>query len=84
MCLGWHRDVRRVCPDELGHITLSTNIYLTSNTNNGASKLYRSNKMESSITSNNLARFLAWGLPAFQTVAVVVARLVDADELLGK
>lgn len=25
----------------------------------------------------------AWGLPALQTVAVLVARLVDAEELLG-
>lgn len=25
----------------------------------------------------------AWGIPALQTVAVLVARFVDADELLG-
>uniref|UniRef100_T1H1E4 Frizzled/Smoothened 7TM domain-containing protein n=1 Tax=Megaselia scalaris TaxID=36166 RepID=T1H1E4_MEGSC len=31
---------------------------------------------------NNLAQLAAWGLPAVQTVAVLVARVVDADELL--
>lgn len=32
----------------------------------------------------SLTQLAAWGLPALQTVAVLVARLVDADELLGK
>lgn len=36
------------------------------------------------IMQSNLASFIAWGLPAFQTAAVIVARLVDADELIGK
>lgn len=31
-----------------------------------------------------LAKFTAWGIPALQTVAVLVARFVDADELLGE
>ncbi|XP_065364535.1 frizzled-4 [Calliphora vicina] len=85
LCLGWHRDVRRVSPDSLGHITLGTNVYPTLNTNSGTTKLSRTSagKMENSITSSNLAKFLAWGLPAFQTAAVIVTRLVDADELLG-
>lgn len=32
---------------------------------------------------SSLTQLAAWGLPALQTVAVLVARLVDADELLG-
>ena len=27
---------------------------------------------------------VAWGLPAIQTIIALAARLVDADELLGK
>lgn len=34
-------------------------------------------------THGNLTLLAAWGLPALQTVAVLVTRLVDADELLG-
>lgn len=73
-------------PDSLGHVTLGLNSYPTFNSNSGITKGPRSNSgnIENSITSSNLARFLAWGLPAFQTAAVIVARLVDADELLGK
>lgn len=86
LCLGWHRNVRRVSPDSLGHVTLGMNSYPTFNSNNGITKGSRTNsgKTENNITTSNLARFLAWGLPAFQTAAVIVARLVDADELLGK
>ncbi|XP_037828859.1 frizzled-4 isoform X1 [Lucilia sericata] len=81
LCLGWHRDVRRISPDSLGHMTLGTNVYPSLNNSSVTTKLSR--KIDNSITSSNLARFLAWGLPAFQTAAVIVARLVDADELLG-
>lgn len=86
LCLGWHRNVRSFSPDELGHMSLNTNVYSTLNLNSSAGKTSRPNvtNTDRNITSNNLARFLAWGLPAFQTAAVIVARLVDADELLGK
>uniref|UniRef100_A0A8D8FCJ9 Frizzled-4 n=1 Tax=Culex pipiens TaxID=7175 RepID=A0A8D8FCJ9_CULPI len=39
-------------------------------------------KSESSY--NTLFQLAAWGLPALQTVVVLVVRLVDADELFGK
>lgn len=32
---------------------------------------------------NSVTQLAAWGLPALQTVSVLVVRLVDADELLG-
>lgn len=32
----------------------------------------------------NYNTLIAWGIPALQTVAVLVARFVDADELLGE
>lgn len=32
----------------------------------------------------SLTHAVAWGLPAVQTVIVVMAQLVDADELLGE
>lgn len=32
----------------------------------------------------SLTHLVAWGLPVVQTVAVIMAQLVDADELLGK
>lgn len=35
-------------------------------------------------TYSSLTQLAAWGVPAIQTVTVLVARLVDADELLGK
>ncbi|EDV73626.1 frizzled, partial [Culex quinquefasciatus] len=38
-------------------------------------------KSESSY--NTLFQLAAWGLPALQTVVVLVVRLVDADELFG-
>lgn len=37
-----------------------------------------------STTYSTLVRLTAWGVPALQTVAVLVARFVDADELLGE
>lgn len=33
---------------------------------------------------SNYNTLIAWGIPALQTVAVLVARFVDADELLGE
>ncbi|XP_073835643.1 frizzled 4 isoform X1 [Musca autumnalis] len=81
LCLGWHRDVRRNSPDTINHISFVGNGYA----NHNGSKGYRVNahRVDDSITTSNLARFLAWGLPAFQTAAVIVARIIDADELLG-
>lgn len=86
LCLGWHRDVRRNSPELMTHMSIGGNSCITANTSNGTLKTYRTYlyKTDNSITSSNLARFLAWGLPAFQTVAVIVARIIDADELLGK
>lgn len=80
--MGWHRDVRRQSPDSQGHITLGSIYSAKSATKSG--RTCTNSKLESNITGSTLARFLAWGLPAFQTAAVIVARMVDADELLGK
>jgi len=54
--------------------------------NFGGSPAKRSNikAAQQDLTQNNFVCFVAWGLPAFQTAAVIVARFVDADELLGK
>ncbi|XP_061389974.1 frizzled-4 [Musca vetustissima] len=85
LSLGWHRDVRRNSPDTINQISLDGNAYTNHNGGNSKMKTYRanSNKADDSIITSNLARFLAWGLPAFQTAAVIVARIIDADELLG-
>lgn len=67
-------------------MALDANVYPSPTASNGIIKTSRVNPIlikRSIITNSNLARFLAWGLPAFQTAAVIVARLVDADEFLG-
>lgn len=35
-------------------------------------------------TYSSLTQLTAWGLPALQTLLVLVTRLVDADELIGE
>lgn len=35
-------------------------------------------------TYSSLTQLTAWGLPAIQTLLVLVTRLVDADELIGE
>lgn len=35
-------------------------------------------------TYSSLTQLTAWGLPAIQTLLVLVTRLVDADELMGE
>lgn len=40
--------------------------------------------MNSGSQYSNYDTLIAWGIPALQTVAVLVARFVDADELLGE
>ncbi|KXJ81067.1 hypothetical protein RP20_CCG021252 [Aedes albopictus] len=50
--------------------------------NNDLSGDPHAEKSESSY--NTLFQLAAWGLPALQTVIVLVVRLVDADELFGK
>ncbi|XP_068158435.1 LOW QUALITY PROTEIN: frizzled-4 [Drosophila tropicalis] len=74
LCLGWHRDVRRHSPDNKGHIAIPSS-------SNPSALTKRSAQQD--LAANNFVCFLAWGLPAFQTAAVIVGRLVDADELLG-
>ncbi|XP_058978948.1 frizzled-4-like isoform X2 [Musca domestica] len=85
LSLGWHRDVRRNSPDSMNQISPDGNGYTNPIAVNSQVKAYRANlnKVSKSIVTSNLARFLAWGLPAFQTAAVIVARIIDADELLG-
>ncbi|XP_017116333.1 frizzled-4 [Drosophila elegans] len=78
LCLGWHRDIRRHSPDSKGHVAIPSNF--------AGSPAKRSNakaNAQQDLTQNNFVCFVAWGLPAFQTAAVLVARFVDADELLG-
>ncbi|KAH8343029.1 hypothetical protein KR059_003932 [Drosophila kikkawai] len=76
LCLGWHRDIRRHSPDAKGHVAIIPNAATSSSSSNYAKR--------QDLTQNNFVCFVAWGLPAFQTAAVIVARYVDADELLGK
>ncbi|KAH8421423.1 hypothetical protein KR009_006359, partial [Drosophila setifemur] len=77
LCLGWHRDIRRHSPDSKGHVAIPSNF--------AGSPAKRSNakNVQQELAQNNFVCFVAWGLPAFQTAAVIVARFVDADELLG-
>ncbi|EDW62842.1 frizzled-4 [Drosophila virilis] len=70
LCLGWHRDIRRNSPDTKGHVALP-------------GKRHGGSTAQQDLARNNFVCFVAWGLPAFQTAAVIVMRLVDADELLG-
>lgn len=87
LCLTWHRDVRRINPEDL--IPLSAGNSGTFTDVNQCEirrrRLTSSDKRNVNLTimQSNLASFIAWGLPAFQTAAVIVARLVDADELIG-
>ncbi|EDV34483.2 uncharacterized protein Dana_GF20940 [Drosophila ananassae] len=73
LCLGWHRDIRRHSPDSKGHVAIPSPAKRTSAAKNAQQEL----------AQNNFVCFVAWGLPAFQTAAVLVFRYVDADELLG-
>ncbi|BFG02527.1 frizzled-4 [Drosophila madeirensis] len=72
LCLGWHRDIRRHSPDAKGHVVIPVSHRL-------AAKV----SAHQNLAQNNFVCFVAWGLPAFQTAAVIVFRYVDADELLG-
>lgn len=78
LSLGWHRDIRRNSPDTKGHIALPS-AGAKRGGGNGATST-----AQQDLARNNFVCFVAWGLPAFQTAAVIVMRLVDADELLGK
>ncbi|XP_075155586.1 frizzled 4 [Haematobia irritans] len=85
LCLGWHRDVRRNSQDTINSLNAG-DVYNNVNTSSVTMKSYRGKnvyKTNGNITTSNLAKFMAWGLPAFQTAAVIVARIIDADELLG-
>ncbi|XP_012162964.1 frizzled-4 [Ceratitis capitata] len=87
LCLTWHRDVRRIDPEDLECFSTESSTTFTNLNNSTARRghLTNNNKRDEnlSIMQSNLASFMAWGLPAFQTAAVIVARLVDADELIG-
>lgn len=74
LCLGWHRDIRRHSPDSKGHVAIPSPAKRSSAAKNAQQEL----------AQNNFVCFVAWGLPAFQTAAVLVFRYVDADELLGE
>lgn len=77
LCLEWHRGIRRARSDINEPAVVSTS---NNNNNNNNNKLSKNKKNE---TFSTLSQLAAWGLPALQTVAVLVARNVDADELLG-
>ncbi|XP_060661866.1 frizzled-4 [Drosophila nasuta] len=79
LCLGWHRDIRRNSPDTKGHIALPAKRHGQGGGGGGGS----ANTAQQDLARNNFVCFVAWGLPAFQTAAVIAMRLVDADELLG-
>lgn len=78
LCLGWHRDIRRHSPDSKGHVVIPSNF------GGSPAKRNSAKTAQQDLTQNNFVCFVAWGLPAFQTAAVIVARFVDADELLGE
>lgn len=82
--MEWHRGIRRTRIDfNEPTIIGSTNGIGNSKANNNGSVAI-TNKKVNTESFSNLAQLAAWGLPAVQTVAVLVARVVDADELLGK
>ena len=86
LCLDWHRSVRRLSPEAQAHMLMVNG----SNSQNKHQQQPRNNnidyqaKRSENVTQSNFAHFVAWGLPAFQTAAVIVSDLVDSDELLGK
>lgn len=90
LCLGWHCNVRRQNLDTIESSAFDTAFLNAKSTGNSSlrnSVVVTGGKTvcpHQDITRHNLARFLGWGLPAFQTAAVIIARLVDADELIGK
>lgn len=82
--MEWHRGIRRTRIDfNEPTIIGSTNGIGNSKANNNGSVAI-TNKKVNTESFSNLAQLAAWGLPAVQTVAVLIARVVDADELLGK
>ena len=90
MCLEWHRGIRRTRNDfnesptasspPLPPPSQSSSSAAATTTNNKSNTVTHKNKDN----YTNLAQLAAWGLPALQTGAVLVARLVDADELFGE
>ncbi|XP_067638133.1 frizzled-4 isoform X2 [Eurosta solidaginis] len=87
LCLNWHRDVRRINPEDLECFSIE-NLSIRSELHKRIAKkshLTKNGKRNENlaIMDSSLASFAAWGIPAFQTAAVIVARLVDADELFG-
>jgi frizzled 4 len=68
LCYKWNLSVRRFCSN-LSAASINNN-------NDGGT--------EKDSSYGFLIQLIAWGLPAVQTIAVLIARLVDADELLGK
>lgn len=82
--MKWHCNVRR------GHRIDAPPMISSANGDGGGAAVAAAvmvgeknhNKYDASYSS--LTQLAAWGLPALQTVAVLAARLVDADELLGK
>lgn len=57
-------------------------LMMANNNNNGLTKIAPNSNGTAQYTNYNT--LIAWGIPALQTVAVLVARFVDADELLGE
>lgn len=51
---------------------------------NGLTKTAGLNSSSGGAQYTNYNTLIAWGIPALQTVAVLLARFVDADELLGE
>lgn len=57
-------------------------LMMANNNNNALTKIAPNGNGTAQYTNYNT--LIAWGIPALQTVAVLVARFVDADELLGE
>ncbi|XP_055376662.1 frizzled-4 [Condylostylus longicornis] len=83
LCLKWHRGIRssRLDSNEPVVNATNTNNNVNNKINNGT--ITNKKNIRNKETFSNLAQLAAWGLPALQTGAVLVTRLVDADELLG-
>ena len=91
--MKWHCAIRRSRSDNISDVTggiggtlpltsKSTAVVITSNATQttvttGGTSTYKD-------TYSTITQLAAWGIPALQTVAVLVARLIDADELFGK
>lgn len=91
-CLRWHSQVREIRHDPITDLlpTTTTNASAAAHAHLGMgtggidSGLSSDAKKKNKMQFNTTVQLLVWGVPAILTVAVLIARVIDADELLGK